>query len=256
MTFSVVERLENARGGYQPKDYSVHPRIAEQRILIASDVHIPYHDIYTVAKLFAVAETYKVEAIVWLGDVLDNPAFSTYDKEDLDTRFDDELEQVEQLLTIGSEYVGRQYWSRGNHEVRWPRMLKFQAGMRRLAMMAGGQKLMEQGRLVVSDDPTWEYTGDDGSEWMLTHPKQYGRVPLVVPGRIADRYQKNIISAHAHHWAQGRSESGKYQVIESGGLFEPRYHQYIQWQITDHRAWLKGFVLLDHGVATPFPGAE
>ena len=254
MTLSVVERLEMARGDYRPRDFSQHPRIKEQRILIASDVHIPYHDIYTTAKLFAVAEQHKVEAIVWLGDVLDNPLFAKYDQEDLETTFDNELEQVESLMNLASEYVKRQYWSRGNHEVRWPRMLKFQTGMRRLALMAGLQNLMEDGRLITSDDPTWEYTGSDGSEWMLTHPKQYGRVPLVVPGRIADKFNKNVISAHAHHWAQGRSDSGKYTVIESGGLFEPKNVRYVQWDITDHRAWVKGFVLLDHGMATLIPG--
>ena len=252
MTLSVYDRLEMSRGGYVPTDVSQQLHIKEQRILIGSDVHVPYHDLHTVAKFFATAEMLRVDAIVFLGDLLDNPTFSTWGNEDLNTNFDTELEQVETILEIAAEYAPRIYWSSGNHEVRWMRKMSYQGGMRRLAMLAGGQKLMEAGRLIVSDNPTLTY----GADWMLTHPKQYGKVPLVVPGKIADRFQKNVVSAHAHHWGQGVSDSGKYTVIESGGLFEPRYVRYVQWQVTDHRAWVKGFVGLDHGVPTMYRGAE
>jgi predicted phosphodiesterase len=244
----VLETMRNARGTYTPKDYSQKLHVKEERILIASDVHIPYHDDYALAELLAAAEQYRVEAIVWLGDLMDMPNFSSWGNEDLNTLFETELEQVEALLTLASEYVPVQYWSRGNHEKRWLKWNKFQLGMRRLAYEAGVKGLMEQGKLFTSDNPTMTY----GNDWWLTHPAQYGKTPLVVPGNLADKFGVNIASAHAHHWAQGVSPRRGFVVLETGGLFEPDRVQYIQENVTDHRFWTKGFVMLDHGVPSMF----
>jgi hypothetical protein len=89
---------------------------------------------------------------------------------------------------------------------------------------------------------------------MLTHPAQYGTSPLKVPGELAERFGCNIISAHAHHWGMGTSPSGRYTVIESGGLFDERLVKYVQHRVTTHRAWVRGFVLLDDGVPSLIRG--
>lgn len=236
----LTQQIVGLRGDYVPVDHSLRVEVTQPNILIASDVHVPYHDPELVARFINHARNY--DAIVWLGDLLDNPTFSSWGVEDLATTFDNELTQVEGIIRLAAERCPVQYWSLGNHEERWMRKMGYQGGMERLAKMAGLSDLLSTGRLIVSDNPTLDYHGD----WMLTHPRQYGTTPLVVPGKIAERYGKNVVSAHAHHWGMGTSNSGRFTVIESGGLFEPKYVKYVQHGVTAHRAWAKGYVgLLD-----------
>lgn len=229
------------RGGWTPENFSKRTRVRERRVLVLGDAHVPYHDIDLLAEALEVARVNRVEAIVWLGDLMDMPTFSSWGTDDLTTLFRRELEQVRGIIQLASEVVGRQYWSSGNHEVRFMRKVENQLGMEELALMAGLGEMLSDGRLVMSDNPTLDW----GDDWMLTHPASYGGQPLVVPGRVADRYQRNVVSAHAHHWAQGRSPSGRFQVIESGGLFKPELIKYVSHRITEHRAWTQGYVLLD-----------
>lgn len=248
MALSVADmrdRLE-AMQGYK-QNFSIHPTVDERRIVIASDVHIPYYHAGAVAKMLGAAGDMNADAIVWLGDLLDNPTFSSWGNEDLKTNFDEELEQLEYMVRLAADIVPVQYWSLGNHEFRWMRRLGFQGDMRRLAMMGGLGDLINEGRLIVSDDPTLLYCPSDGPEWMLTHPDQYGSTPLVVPGKFADKYGKNVIAGHSHHWGLGVSPSGRYTVIESGGLFDAGKVKYVQYRVSAHRTWTRGFVMLEDG---------
>lgn len=249
----IASKLSTLSGdGWTPEDYSQRTRIREDRILILGDAHVPYHDPELLAEALTEARVSQVEAIVWLGDLMDMPTFSSWGQEDLSTLYTRELEMVRRIIQLAATIVPKQYWSSGNHEMRFMRRNSYHFGMKQLAMMAGLGDMLADGSLVVSDNPTLDY-GPEGStkrSWMLTHPASYGGQPLVVPGRVADRYQANVISAHAHHWAMGKSPSGRFTVVESGGIFKPESIQYVQHRITDHRAWTQGYVLLEHGRAS------
>jgi predicted phosphodiesterase len=235
--------LEAARNGWEPEDYSTRLYIPEQRIAVASDVHVPYQDDDLLERFFRVCRTLKVEAIVWLGDLMDMPLFSPWGTDDNSTTLERELDQVSAILHTTDKYGIRSYWSAGNHEERLARRLCHETSMERLALLAGAGDLLESGALWTSDNPTLEY----GDDWLLTHPATYSANPLSTPGYLADLEQKNLVAGHAHHWGMGRSPSGKFTVVESGGLFEPKFFKYIQHRPSKHRAWCKGFVILDHG---------
>jgi UDP-2,3-diacylglucosamine pyrophosphatase LpxH len=239
-----LNRLDALRGRYQPEDFSRKLYVNERRICIASDVHLPYHDTALIAEMFARCEHEKIEAIVWLGDLLDLPTLSSWGVTDKQTTLVDQLREVRGLVEMAAEVVPVQYWSRGNHEERWMRKLEHQAGMEQLAQMAGLGSYLEDDILVLSDNPT--LLADSGL-WMLTHPASYGATPLVVPSKLATRYGRNVLSAHAHHFGMTTDESGNFLAVETGGLFDPRLHQYVQWRITTHRAWQQGYWLLMDG---------
>ena len=242
---ALASRLLELQRGWTPDDFSERLRVTEDRVLVLADAHIPYHDPKVLAQVLDFARRQRVEAIVWLGDLMDLPTYSSWGTDDLTTLYKRELGIVAGVIEVAGEIVKKQYWSLGNHEARIMRRNGFQFGMEQLALMAGLDELMRDERLVVSDNPTLDY----GDNWMLTHPASYGGQPLVVPGRVADRYQKHVVSAHAHHWAQGKSPSGRFTVVESGGLFHAEYIKYVQHRITDHRAWVQGYVFLADGEA-------
>lgn len=245
--------MQESRGGWQRTDYSVRRAVRETKIGIASDVHIPFHDERLVADMLATFEEHGVEAIVWLGDLLDLPYFSKYDQIDRGPEWKRDSSIAELIIRMASKVVDYQYISRGNHDERALRKMGFQIDMTDLIYMLGLKDLVDVGRLVVSDNPSWSYLSNT---WLLTHPEQYGNQPLVVPGKMADLEQKNVVAGHAHHWAHGVSPSSLYQVIESGGLFNPRYFEYVQHRPTTARRMTPGYWILDNGQALGFRGAD
>ena len=243
------QRMEAARGDWKPEDYSKRLLVLEKKIMVLADVHLPRHDEDLLADAFTRAEEERVEAIVFLGDLMDMPMFSAWGRDDMSDNFERELDICEAIIRCAVQAAGVVYWSRGNHEVRLLRKMEQQISMSHLARLVGVTDLINSSQLVVSDNPNLDAFG---GSWMLTHPAVYGRQPLVAPGKLATRYQQNIISAHAHHWAQGLDETSKFQVIESGGLFKPEYFQYIQYNLTGHRAWAQGYWIIDNGVPTGY----
>ena len=255
----IERRLVASRGDWEPEDYSIRLGIPDSRIAIASDVHIPYHDEKLLARFLHRCEEYSIESIVWLGDLLDLPTFSSWGRTDYTTLFPRELGMARTVLEMASEIVGVQYWSSGNHEYRLFRKNEAQFGMEHLARLVGVQPLLEDARLIVSDNPSLDagYNQRTGKwDWMLTHPAKYGKQPLVFPGQLASLYQQHVLSAHAHHWAMGTDPTGKYTVIETGGLFQPNYHEYVNYRVTGHRRWAQGFWFLVDGRPIGFRGDD
>lgn len=246
-----IRRLLLEMQGYKT-DYSAHPKIAERVIAIASDVHVPYHDAALVAHFVKVAQASGAQAVVWLGDLVDNMMLSRYGNTDVRSTFRDQMEQAGAVIQATAACVQVQYWSIGNHEYRWMSKMGFHGDMDMFVRMAGVGDLIDSGRLIVSDDPTLLYS--HGAEWMLTHPEFYSSTPLVVPGKLAERFAKNVISGHTHHWGMSTSASGRYTIIESGGLFNPALIEYTNRKVTAHRAWTPGFVLLNDGVPSLIRG--
>ena len=237
-----LDLVNAAMDGWEPEDLSQRIRVAEDRIIVASDVQIPYFDKELMTSMFAIAHSLRIEAIVWLGDLMDMPRFSSFGIDDTSTTFARELRITEGVLRQGARLGIQQYWSYGNHEARLLHKLANEIDMEALASIARrGPGPVWSAHHVRQPNP--EY----GNEWLLTHPAQYGSSPLVVPGYIADIEQKNIVAGHAHHWGMGKSPSGKFTVIESGGLFEPKAMRYIQHRPSKHRVQCKGFVILEHG---------
>jgi UDP-2,3-diacylglucosamine pyrophosphatase LpxH len=251
------QALVAARGEWHARDYSARLLLTDTRIAIASDVHIPYHDEKLVARFLDECASHKIDAIVWLGDLLDMHTFSSWGRTDQTTQYKREIKMARTLIEMAAGVVPVQYWSRGNHEQRLFRKTDGQLDMEQLAGSIGLTWMLESGQLIVSDNPTLDADPDPffgKPRWMLTHPAVYGSQPLVVPGKLAGRYEQNILSAHAHHWGMGVDPTGKYTVIETGGLFEPKYHEYVQYNVTTHRAWTKGFWFLIDGHPTGFRG--
>lgn len=249
---ALAEELAALRGEWEREDFSLRLQIPEEKILIISDAHIPYHDEGVIAHAFAKAKHLQVEAIVWLGDLLDHPTYSSWGVDDLSTTHMRELDIAEGIIRMAAKIVRRQYWSLGNHEERWFRKVGNQLGMEHLARVAGLSDMLKDGTLVTSDNPSLDY---HNNEWLLTHPADYSGTPLTVPSELAEKFGRNVVGAHAHHWAQGKSKSGRFIVIESGGAFAPKLVKYTNHRVTRHRTWVQGYVILDHGQATLYEGS-
>ena len=102
---------------------------AATRILLLSDIHVPYHNIEAVSKAIEYGKQQKVNAIVFNGDTVDCYALSRYESDPRKRRFGEELEATRQLLQVfRKEFDGVPfYFKLGNHEERFEAYLRTKA---------------------------------------------------------------------------------------------------------------------------------
>jgi predicted phosphodiesterase len=244
---------EAALDGWVAPLYTDHLFIDSAHVLVAADTHIPKHDQELVEGMLRQAYEEEVDTIIWAGDLLDMEAYSSYGIDEKTASFKRDLRVTAAIIRGASRLGFKQYWTLGNHEQRLFRDRNMNnLDMSLLAQLAGLGDLVENGMLVTSDNPSVYLTIGN---WLVTHPSQYGSYPTVVASKLATRNQANVIAAHEHHWGMTTDETGQWLAISSGGLYDPRKHKYINYQMTSHRAWQRGFVILHNGHAQLYRGA-
>lgn len=103
-------------------------RIEAKRVLVLSDIHIPYHSIDALTACFDYAKDEKPDAILLNGDVLDFFQLSRYCKEPGKRSFAHELEAFRQFFDVLKSFNAKVYFKLGNHEERYNHFLWMKAG--------------------------------------------------------------------------------------------------------------------------------
>lgn len=103
--------------------------IQGKRVMILSDVHIPYHSIDALTAAFSFAKKEKPDAILLNGDVLDFFTLSRFAKDPKGRSFAHELEAFRRFFEVVMETFGAKvYFKIGNHEERYQHFLWMKAG--------------------------------------------------------------------------------------------------------------------------------
>jgi predicted phosphodiesterase len=104
-------------------------KIDAKRLLVLSDIHIPYHSIAAITIAFDWAKKQKPDAILLNGDTLDFFGLSRYAKDPKKRSFSSELESFKDFITILKKtFDAKIYFKIGNHEERYQHYLWMKAG--------------------------------------------------------------------------------------------------------------------------------
>jgi predicted phosphodiesterase len=103
--------------------------IKASKVLVLSDIHIPYHSISALTAVFDYTKKMKIDAILLNGDVLDFFGLSRYCKDPKKRNFAEELKSFEEFMKILNDiYKCKIYLKIGNHEERYNHFLWQKAG--------------------------------------------------------------------------------------------------------------------------------
>lgn len=104
-------------------------KIDAKRLLILSDIHIPYHSIDAITIAFDWAKKQKPDAVLLNGDTLDFFGLSRYAKDPKKRSLSSELESFKDFINILKKTFGAKiYFKIGNHEERYEHYLWMKAG--------------------------------------------------------------------------------------------------------------------------------
>jgi predicted phosphodiesterase len=105
----------------QPDDYEIS---GPARILVVSDLHIPYHDGTAMQAAFEYAKSQGIEDVYVNGDLVDFYQLSRFDRDPNVVGIQEELRILGEFLSwLRENFSGRLWWKLGNHEDRFDRYM-------------------------------------------------------------------------------------------------------------------------------------
>lgn len=219
-------------------------------VLVASDWHMPFHDLTLAEYLLDVRRTLGIEHLIIPGDLLDATALSSYDKLGLEHSIKEELMLARDTLGLLSRHFKKIYWSPGNHENRLLRRFDFALTLPDVIELLTPSNVLPE---VESIELPQFTVISNGQKFRITHPKSYSIVPMKIASELADIFHCHVMSAHGHHMGVSYSKSGKYLGIDLGGMFDVEKVPYINLGgDTTHPRWNPGFWAITHGIPQPF----
>jgi predicted phosphodiesterase len=104
-------------------------KIDAKKLLVLSDIHIPYHSIDAITIAFDWAKKQKPDAVLLNGDTLDFFGLSRYAKDPKKRSISSELESFKDFINIIKQtFDAKIYFKIGNHEERYEHFLWMKAG--------------------------------------------------------------------------------------------------------------------------------
>ncbi len=226
------------------------PRTIEaDRLVLCSDLQIPFHDRELLADMLRVARRDRCDTLVLAGDLVECQALSKWDRTTPAIDWEKETDTASAVLYEFSQTFEHVYLIPGNHEYRLLKTLQGQLDWQ--SVMAGWEIwdiLADGGRPTVDNIPVI-YLGD----WaLICHPGNYSRVPGNVAAALASIHQRSVFAGHEHSMSLRLDVSGRHLCVGLGCMCQAHLMDYKQFNMTTHPTWNRGFWTVISQQPTPY----
>jgi predicted phosphodiesterase len=238
-----------------PKSYAKgrkHFDIKGQKVLILSDIHIPYHDIDALSVAIQTGIDEEVDTVVLNGDALDCHMISDFVKDPKKRKFKDELYAMRSFLSElrGQFPEAEIIYKEGNHEERYWRYMRVKA-----------PELFD---IDAFDFPTLTHCDKHDIKWLdgkskinigglsIFHGHEFGKqfLPSVNVARgLFLKTKANAMCGHHHQTAEHTERDVNGKVITCWGVgclseLSPDYNPYSKYN--------HGFAIITRGINKAF----
>ena len=241
-----------------------HLRIHSDSIVVTGDIHLPFHCPKTLEKMIEVSRYFGSRDIVIVGDLMDLDAFKRYLDRHPDIRklggWEYEKKITREFLELLNEHFDRIFLLIGNHELRMWKMLHASGSQTDVYEIILNDLWKE--KITVSTYP-FAWINDS---WIVVHSKSYSRIQARNPYYLASKYLVQLamdgkspngiyglIDFHSHLGGEGTDISGKFQVANGMGLFDPQLSSWHVLKVDTFPEWRKGFMILHRNYLYRFP---
>ena len=206
------------------------------RILILSDIHLPYHDVDALSIALEWAYDHKPNAIILNGDTMDMYQASRFIK---DRRLRDLAGEIDMtrdfLRQLRDEFDGPIYFKIGNHEARWENYLKTVAP--ELLGIADFElkSILRFGELGVTEIKDKQII--KAGNLNIMHGHEFGQSvfsPVNVARGLYVRAKANAIIGHHHATSEHSEKDLQGNVVTTWSMgslcgLSPEYMPYNKW---------------------------
>jgi len=221
--------------------------LPEDNYMISCDYHAPYYSHTWVNRMLLIAQKFKIKKHIIVGDLLDFDFAKSHPRTEGESgsSLDKEIDTTDPLF-LALDYFDKNYLICGNHETRLGRITDARVQSRHV-LAVYGKRIYETKFEFFPQDKAFV-----GKQWLVVHPKSYSQISGSVSVRLAEKYQRNVLSAHGHFVSLRFDRSGEYQAADIGGMFDQRKVAYTSFITTTHPEWNQGFGMLKDGKFTMF----
>jgi len=212
--------------------------------LIISDVHLPRHDSTFSSQVLRLAGVWGLRQCIIAGDLYDMDMVGPFPLEMPSPSTADELDAGAEFLGRLAQQFERILWIAGNHDVRLLKLAVRFLGIdpARIYTLMGAVD-----RIEASPYHHCRLTSA-GRIWQIEHPKNASVTPGSVGLDLAAKFLCNVIVAHGHTIGVRRDRSGRYTIIDSGGLFHLEKLPYVSLEHSRRPMMNQGAVIVAGGV--------
>ena len=209
------------------------------RVLVLSDIHIPYHDVEALKLAIKYGQDNDANAVLLNGDIMDCYQISRWEKDPRKRSFSGELEDTRQFLRWLKQEIPKAkiYFKLGNHEERYEKFLRIKAPELLDVSEFRLDVLLRFGELGIEliDEQRPIHLG----KLIVMHGHEFGRSVFspVNPARgYYMRAKANVLAGHNHQSSHHMEKNLKGDVISAwstGCLSElhPAYSRINKWNL-------------------------
>ena len=217
--------------------------------IVSSDWHVPHHHEELVTRMLAVAKALGIKQLVINGDFLNEDAFSRWPNHPFNVGWQTEKHIARDLLQTLVKTFDRIYYILDNHDrrilARHERPTEFtEDDLMDILLDSTTRGVVRAStfyrHLIINDT------------WRVTSPKEYRRMKLSLPGRLAQLYHTNVISGGDHLFGLGVDDSAQYVIANNCCVVNPTEVPYINVADTSFPHWTPGFYAIVDNVLHPF----
>ena len=233
--------------GPQDEGYFVN---VEGDAFVTSDWHIPHHKASLVDRLCQMAEAWRVPTLIINGDFLNQDAFSKWKHHRFNVPWQEEKGLARETLQRLFNGFTTIVYVLDNHDRRIIAANEHPTEFTEsdvIELLTFGVRTK---KLRPSID--YHYVVVNG-RWRVTSPKEYRRMKLSLPNRLAQLYHQNIICGGDHLFGLGLDDSDRYVIANSMCMVDPARTPYIQVQDSTYPHWNPGFYLIRGDRLLAFP---
>ena len=229
------------------RDYTEEILQLEGDAVVIGDVEIPDHDADMLERAMAIGKLFGIRQLVINGDFMAADGLSVHPPPPIDIApprsFDADRRVAKDVIRALAGQFTDISLVEGNHDRR---LAKFTYGNMTISEMIN-EFARDAGISIRASYFSYLHLLSGGKEWLVCHPKNYGKVPGSVARDIAEIQRKNTLCAHMHHLSASQTKCGQLMAIDGGYCRDEKRTMYKVADIARFPKWNPGFVVIRNG---------
>lgn len=230
-------------------------QVSADKVLVCSDLHVPYHSADMIDRLCKVASREDVTTLCIAGDLFDFDAISAWPSVYPSVSLDEELTAVGIVLETLGDVFSTIYVLMGNHDQRFMRRLQSYMRLEDLIAVARHRahdyRASSSAKFCATDCQYMDFVFAH-TTWRVGHFSKVSRKQGEVARQLANKYRMNVAGGHDHMQGFASSDDGKFMGVSIGCMVDMRNGRspfwYAESKLHDMPAMQQGFLLLREGV--------